>query len=88
MITGVAIRNDEMMIALPSPNRHSDCFLYAITNGIDITKSRLGAKAVNQGFITHTGKYLDRVQAAKYLKRVKQQTVFKIGKVVVSEDLW
>jgi hypothetical protein len=36
----------------------------------------------------HIGKYLDRVKTAKYLKRIKQKTVVKIGDVDISEDLW
>jgi len=88
MITGVAIRNENMVISLPKPNRHSDCFAYAQNLGINLSESQLGKKADHQGFITHTGKFLNRVEAAKYLKRIKQETVVKIGTVAISEDLW
>lgn len=88
MIIGVAIRNDNMVISLPKPNRHSDCFAYAKRLGINLSESELGKKADHQGFITHTGKFLNRVETAKYLKRIKQPTIVKIGKVAISEDLW
>jgi hypothetical protein len=90
MIVGVAIRCETIVISLPKPNRHSDCFEYAQSIGIDIMKVPLGRRADDQGFVTHTGKFLNRKQAAKYLKRTKpkQLTVFPIGTVVISEDLW
>ena len=88
MITGVAIKNENITISLPKPNRHSDCFAYAQKLGIDLNQSGLGAKADWQGFVTHTGKYLNRAETAKYLKRTKQETVVKIGSIAISEDLW
>jgi len=88
MITGVAIRNENMVISLPRPNRHSDCFAYAQKMGINLSDSGLGKKADHQGFVTHTGKFLNRVETARYLRRTKQVTVVKIGKVAISEDLW
>ena len=88
MITGVAIRNEHMVISLPRPNRHSDCFAYAKKLGINLSDSDLGKKAAHQGFVTHTGKFLNRVETAKYLKRIKQKTVVKIGNLAISEDLW
>jgi hypothetical protein len=89
MIIGVAIKNDNgLMISLPKPNRHSDCFFYAESIGIDFRISEIGIKAKNQGFVTHTGKYLDREQSSEYLKKIKQKTLVPIGKIVISEDLW
>jgi len=56
--------------------------------GINLSESELGKKADHQGFVTHTGKFLNRVEAAKYLKRTKQKTLFPIGGIAISEDLW
>lgn len=82
MITGVAIRCDNLLISLPKPNRHSDCYIYAKSLGVDISILK------DQGFVTHTGKYLDRERSAKYLKRIKQNTLYPIGNIVISEELW
>ncbi len=89
MIVGVAIRNDNVLITLPKPARHVDCFELAKSLGIDFIAVGLGKKADNPGFYTHTGKYLNRMQAAKYIKRIKQKTLDgKYRQAICSEDLW
>lgn len=89
MIIGVAIRNDNTLITLLKPARHVDCFDLAKSMGIDFISFGIGKKADNQGFYTHTGKYLNRVQAAKYVKRTKQQTTDGIyPSALCSENLW
>jgi hypothetical protein len=88
MIVGVAIRNDKMIIKLPMPNRHSNCFLYADSVGIDTVKEKLGTAADDQGFYTHTDRYLSRKQAIKYIRRIKQTTIGHPKYVLCSEDLW
>lgn len=91
MIVGVAIRspNEKIMIKLPKPNRHYDCFKYAIGDlGVDFRATKLGSAGKNQGFYTHTGKYLDREQASKYVRRTHQKVKGKISKYLFSEDLW
>lgn len=88
MIIGVAIRNETILIKLPKPNRHSDCFEHAMALGIDINKTGIGCKAKDQGFYTHTGKYLDREQAFRYAKRIKQPLLDDAHKALCSENLW
>lgn len=90
MIIGVAIRNDVVTIRLPKPNRHADCFEYANKIGINCIKAKIGIKGKDQGFYTHTGKYLDRAQAARYVKRVKQKIIISDSnmKMLFSEDLY
>jgi hypothetical protein len=88
MIVGVALRGENIIIMLPRPNRHCNCFWYAASIGIDCVKVKLGTKAVDQGFYTHTGKYLNREQAAKYVKRIKQETVEPVGAYLFSETMW
>lgn len=88
MITHVAIRNQHITIALPKPNRHSDCFDYAMKIGIDIDAIRLGFAADDQGFLTSSGKFLNRRQAARHVKRYRQPTLEKVKHVITSESLW
>ena len=89
MIVGVAIRNKYLMIMLPKPNRHCTCFWHLADIGIDAGKAKVGFKGGDQGFYTHTGKYLNRQQALKYVKRIKQPTIDgPIKHSLFSEDLW
>lgn len=88
MIIGVAIRNKEITVRLPKPNRHNHCFLYLHHRGIPASDLGIGSAAKDQGFYTHTGKYLDREQAFRYVKRIKQSTTGPIKHALFSEDLW
>ena len=88
MIVGVAIRNSEIVVMLPKPNRHSDCFDYLEELGISAIKNNVGVKAKDQGFYTHTGKYLNRIQAFKYAKRIKQPLIDNPNIGLCSENLW
>lgn len=88
MIVGVAIRGENILIKLPRPNRHCNCFWYAQLIGIDCVKYKVGIRGIDQGFYTHTGKYLNREEAAKYVKRIKQETVEKVSTHLFSETMW
>lgn len=96
MIVGVAIRNAEVIISLPKPNRHCDCFRYAFeVLGIECPKLKIGAKREHQGFITDKGVYLDRLQAMRHAKRCGQKLIktddeikHKWSHPLFSEDLW
>ena len=88
MIIGVAIRNHRITIMLERPNRHSDCFEYAQNIGIDFAKEKLGVAAKDQGFYTQYGKYLNREQAFKYAKRIKQPLLDSPHFALCSENLW
>lgn len=96
MIVGVAIRtaDEKIVIKLPRPNRHCHCLRLAGDDlGIDLVKTGLGVAGKNQGFYTHTGKYLDREQAMKYVKRIKQplipdETGRAPSRYLFSEDVW
>jgi len=88
MIVGVAIRSEKVIIMLPKPNRHCDCFRYLAELGINCAKSKIGRPAESQGFYTHTGKYLNRRQVYKYVKRIKQTICPEANKYLFSEDLW
>lgn len=86
MIVGVAIRNDKVIIQLPEPNRHCDCFKYATSIGIDAVKEEIGTAVKDQGFYTRLGRYLNRKEAASYARRVKQ--IDAPVSILFSEDLW
>jgi hypothetical protein len=88
MIIGVAIRSDSLIVMLPKPNRHHNCFRYLHDIGVNAAQQKIGVKAVDQGFYTHTGKYLTREQALKYVKRIKQPLIDNPKKYLFSEDLW
>lgn len=88
MIVGVAIRSETITVKLPKPNRHHHCFAHLEKLGVDAMKHMIGVKAKDQGFYTHTGKYLDREQAFRYVKRIKQSTTGPIRAALFSEDLW
>lgn len=95
MIVAVAIRSDSVMIQLPKPNRHCDCFDLAKEMGIDHVKARIGIRAVDQGFVTDKGVYLDRNQAMRHAKRCGQALIktsedlkHRWSDPLFSEDLW
>lgn len=94
MIVGVSVKfGDHIEVRLPKPSRHCDCFkLFS-----EIAKGKphelgLNVNGKQQGFYTHTGKFLTREQAGKYAKRIKQRTDFDGGTPfygpLCSEDLW
>ena len=88
MIVGVAIRGPGIIIMLAKPNRHSDCFKRLDTLGVDPLHRLVGVKADDQGFYTHTGKYLNRAQAYRYAKRIKQKLIDNPNGALCSENLW
>jgi len=89
MIVGVAIRSEVVTIMLPKPNRHHHCFEYLRDRlGVSVNDTAIGRHALNQGFYTHTGRYLNREQALKYAKRLKQQLIGSPKHCLFSEDLW
>jgi len=91
MIIGVCVKfGDHIEVRLPKPNRHCNCFwhlgeLVGDTNDW-IDKLKTGGE--NQGFYTHTGRYLNRKEALKYVKRIKQPVIGKPKHYLFSEDLW
>lgn len=90
MIVGVAVKtpDDSLIIKLPKPNRHHNCFEFAEQIGIKFKGLRLGMPADCQGFYTHTGKYLTREAAFKYVRKIKQPVIGTPKKYLFSEDLW
>lgn len=59
---------------------HADCFHKGFHTGLEMSK-----KAIDQGFFTSLGRYVDREEAAKIAVNAGQ---VKDSTVLCSEDLW
>lgn len=95
MIVGVAIRNENVIIQLPKPSRHHDCFRYCRdVLGIRAVKDKIGFGDGRQGFITSGGLYLTREEARVYVEEVSQELrvqpngTINESRELFSEDLW
>ena len=88
-VIGVAIRGKNLTICLPAPNRHSDCFYYAKqVLHINCTKSKIGVRAIDQGFYLADGTFLNREEAWQHVKKIGQVREPGIRKYLFSEDVW
>lgn len=87
-IIGVAIRTQRVVIKLPKPMRHSDCFEYAERIGINIDKLKIGMKGKDQGFYTNTGAYLNRQEAFEFAKEKRLDLIDNPAGAICSENLW
>jgi len=85
-ITGVAIMYGSDMQTLDRPARHGDIISMMASRGI-----RTGGDCT-QGFVTNTGRFLNRWQALRFAVRAKQCpfALMKRGLEgeLFSEDLW
>ena len=82
-ITGVAMTlNDGNVISLPKPNRHHNLFPLAKEKGYK--KPYVGV----QGFVTSTGRFVDRSEGAELALRNGQITKLKTPPDLFSEDMW
>lgn len=86
LIIGVAVKEKDVMVCLPKPNRHHDCIRYAVeVLGID---PPFGCRAIDQGFYLADGTYLQRAEALQYVKNKDQLTNKEAKCYLFSEDLW
>ena len=86
-ILGVAVKFKDLMVCLPKPNRHCDCFEYAAK--ILGIKSTLGSPAINQGFYTDEAIFLNRVEAFEVAEKAGQIINYDDGRgILFSENLW
>lgn len=83
MITGVAIKFNQLTICLPKPNRHHDVIRYMV-NGFGFPAPITG----EQGFYTDSGLFLTRTAAKRYAQKHNQLTQPTDSKYLFSEDLW
>jgi hypothetical protein len=70
--------------ALERPNRH-----YNVIKFIgDETGWRLCQHESNQGFLTNTGRFVDRCEAEEIARNCGQVEGKLIGSILTSEDMW
>lgn len=86
MIIGVAVKQGDIVIALPKPNRHHHCIHY----GASVLKltTPIGAPAKSQGFYLNDGTFLNREDALAYAKKHNQLINPGANAYLFSEDLW
>lgn len=86
-IIGVAVRQGDIVIALPRPNRHCHCMAYAV-DVLGLTPP-IGAPALHQGFYLSDGTYLNRADALQHAKACGQEMRNPDAiAYLFSEDLW
>ena len=86
MIVGVAVKIEDITIALPKPNRHSDCIAILQSISLDRSVENNWGRSSNQGFIDEFGKYYTRPEASKHAFDCGQ--IEKDRGAITSEDLW
>jgi len=82
MITHVAIIIDDVIFALPKPNRHQNIFLYLYERDVIVTK------IPEQGFLDENNKFLTRTEARDYAIECGQITKSNHESKLNSNDLW
>jgi len=83
-IISVALCRDGKTFSLPAPARHGDCIYHPF-----VKKHWTGnIHRDEQGFLTNTGRYVDRAEAAKIAIAAGQIENTQRGTRLYSEDLW
>ena len=75
-IACAAIRYEGLVCSVPCPGRHGDVISRMRALGLP----RESVNVVNQGFLTSTGRFVDRQEAAKIAGMSKDQ--------LFTEDMW
>lgn len=83
-IDAAALQVDGQVFTLPRPARHSDLYRHAVPDEVD--RDRLYGHAV-EGFVTSTGRFVDRVEAARIARAARQARVIE-GQPLQTVDLW
>lgn len=80
-IVAVAVRHKGLVVMLPQPARHADVLrpLFAIT--------KEHVQADDQGFLTSSGRFVERREATRVAFAAGQIAVPRCGDLF-SEDLW
>ena len=81
-IVAVAINQDGTVYSLPPPNRHPHLINQVIW---PIIKRMVNGE---QGFLTNTGRFVDRVEGAKIAVDSGQIPFLRWPPLLYSEDLW
>lgn len=85
-IIGVAVKQGDLIICLPRPNRHCHCIHYGV-EALGL-KPPIGAPALNQGFYLEDGTYLNREEAFEHVQHNGQKLKSKPNVYLFSEELW
>lgn len=85
-LTGVALNWKGRVYTLPAPNRHHQLLAHA-TEILELPREACNVE--NQGFVTSSGRFVDRKEALG-IARAAKQVRRDIGraKVLFSEDVW
>jgi hypothetical protein len=83
-IIQAAIRKDGIVYTMPPPARHNN-ILHLCE---ELTTSGLVMARGDQGFVTNTGRFVDRIEAASIAIAAKQIEELKWPPSLYSEDLW
>lgn len=82
-IIGVVVKQRDMVIALPAPNRHHHCIWY-MCDELNLRPPIVG----EQGFYLENGKFLSRKEAKVHATRNGQLKKETDTDELFSEDLW
>lgn len=81
-IVSVGIRQHDLLISLPAPARHGDVLkLLHLASGAIVAPQ-------DQGFLTNTGRWVDRTEGAAIAIAAGQIEALKWPPYLYSEDLW
>lgn len=83
-IVSVAVHAYGMIFSLPAPARHHHILHAMDSAGLDAVAP--GPEA--QGFLTNTGRFVDRLEGAAIFLRENPQNKLSWGPNLFSEDLW
>lgn len=83
---GKKVYPDVLIVSSPPPARHHT-LMHPLS---DHTDTHLGP--ANQGFLTSTGRFVDRIEAMRIVIESNQphmaEAILKLGGTLFSEDLW
>jgi hypothetical protein len=85
-ILGVAIKQGNIFICLPKPNRHHHCIKYAIE--VLGLMPPISSEFCDQGFYLENGKFLGRHEALEHAIDEKQLIHNVKINFLTSEDIW
>ncbi len=85
-IIGVAVKQGDLVICLPKPNRHHDCIRYAV-DVLGLTPP-ISSRTESQGFYTASGRFASRGMALDIARYHKQLINKEAHHGLFSEDVW
>lgn len=76
------------VVTLPPPARHHTIINHLADTHPEDTDYPLVHAGADQGFVTDTGRYVERVEAGQIALAAGQTAALKWGPPLYSEDLW